>query len=111
MENVIRKKQKFEVLAVSFSAIRLLPHIILFTTHPQKHIVKSDVLRWMKRKGFATDASSLYGFVYLMTFCQEFRHIFYKRIGSINRLIGWLCPRLHTPYISHISLDLGRKNR
>ena len=99
MEKKVRKRRRFETILVLFSTIRLLPHIVLFNIHPQKSVIEYDVQRWMEWKSFATETSTQYGFIYFMTFCPEFRNIFYMRVGIINRIIGWLCPRMSTLFI------------
>ena len=86
-----------------FSAIRLIPHIILLNIHPKKDIIKYDVRRWLVC--CQIEAGIQFGFIYLMTFFPEYRNLFYYRIGFLKYLINCLCPKMNTLFIS--SNDIG----
>ena len=106
MEEIIRRLGLIKTVFTLFSAIRLIPHIVLLNIHPKKSIIKYDVLRWLKCKQIET--SIIWGFIYLMTFCPEYRNLFYKRIGYIyTGVINWLCPKMNTLFINTKDIDIG----
>lgn len=89
--------QKVKKIITLFSAIRLIPHIILFNLHKNRKIVKYEVERWLKCTKI--EANTQYGFIYLMTFYPEFRNLFYYRTKHISYLIQWLCPKMDTLFL------------
>ena len=93
----MNKVRKIEKIIAVFSAIRLIPHIILFNIHPRKHIVKYDVERWLKCLNI--DANTQYGFIHIMTFNPEFRNLFYYRVGIFSHFIKFLCPKMNTLFL------------
>jgi serine O-acetyltransferase len=88
---------------VLLSAIRLLPHILVFNIRSKKDVIRYDIQRWLTILG--KTAGIQYGFIYLMTIYPEYRNLFYKRIGPFSYLINWLCPRMNTLFIS--TNDIG----
>ena len=105
MKKIIRKTGKAKTVFALFSAIRLIPHIILFNIHPKKSIIKYDVQRWLKC--FVVETNTQYGFIYLMTFYPAYRNLFYKRIGFFSKAISWLCPKLSTLFICTKNIGPG----
>jgi len=93
----MKKVNKIEKTVAICSAIRLVPHIILFNIHPKRNIIKYEVSRWLNCLDLAERTQ--YGFIHLMTFFPEFRNLFYYRIGWICHLIKWLCPKMNTLFI------------
>jgi len=93
MENV----RKVDIVIALFSAVRLIPHIILFNIHSQKNTIKYDINRWLKVLHIAVNTQ--YGFIHLMTFFPEFRNLYYYRIGFFSQLIKWLCPKMNTLFL------------
>lgn len=87
------------------SAIRLIPHIILFNLHHKRIIIRSDVSRWLNIAGKKENLQ--YGFIYLMTFRPEFRNLFYNRTGKFSKLISWLCPKMNTLFITTTDIKPG----
>lgn len=85
------------------SALRLIPHVILYRFSKNKAIIDYDVNRWLK----ITNIKSRLGFVFLMTYYPEFRNLFYKRIGGQSFFIQWLCPPLNTLFIHTNSIGPG----
>ena len=103
MEKNIRKTGKARTVVALFSAIRLIPHVILLNIHSPKSIIKYDVQRWLKC--YQIETNTQFGFIYLMTYFPEYRNLFYKRIGIFSILISWLCPKMSTLFI--ITRDIG----
>jgi serine O-acetyltransferase len=90
-------KNNIKKIVVILSAIRLLPHILLFNFHKNKKVIHYDVERWLK---ITNSGSNLqFGFLTLMTFFPEYRNVFYNRVGKISFLINWLCPKMNTLFI------------
>jgi serine O-acetyltransferase len=88
---------------ILLSAIRLLPHILLFNCHKNKEIIHYDVARWLKVTSSGKNIQ--FGFITIMTVFPEYRNLFYKRIGTISLFINWLCPKMNTLFIS--TNDIG----
>jgi serine O-acetyltransferase len=90
-------------LFVILSAIRLLPHYILFCCHSNKKIIHYDVERWLKLTNSGKNIH--FGFITIMTIYPEYRNLFYKRIGPVYLMINWLCPKMNTLFI--LTNDIG----
>lgn len=90
-------------LLIILSAIRLLPHYILFNCHKNKKIIQYDIARWLKITNSGSNIQ--FGFITLMTIYPEYRNLFYKRIGSIYLMVNWLCPKMNTLFIA--TNDIG----
>jgi len=101
----MQKVRQIEKVVAIISAIRLIPHIILFNIHPKRNIIKYEVARWLKCLDLA--GNTQYGFIHLMTFFPEFRNLFYKRIGLFSYIISWLCPKMNTLYIDTKEIGPG----
>lgn len=105
MNNMEKVEKAYKVVAL-LSAIRLLPHIISFNIHHKKDIVKYDIHRWLKC--LKIDENTQYGFIHLMTYCPEFRNLFYYRIGFFSHFINWLCPKMNTLFLrGHCQIGPG----
>jgi len=63
----------------------------------------ADVQRWMLLLGKTYSPS--FGLLYLLSFCQQFRNLFYHRINSNSILLNVLCPRMSTLTID--TKDIG----
>ena len=92
-------------LLIILSAIRLLPHYILFNYHKNRNIIHYDVVRWLKITNSGNNIQS--GFITLMTIYPEFRNLFYTRIGKIYLMINWLCPKMNTLFIATNKNNIG----
>ena len=90
-------------LYLLLSSIRCSPHLILFYFHRRKDIIHSDVRRWMDimrnyKKGPPNIALKLpsFGFLYLLSYCPEYRNLFYARLGNIKHFLNLICPKVST---------------
>ena len=63
-----------------FSTLRLIPHWVIFNIHKKKSIIAYDVKRWLELYRLEEQYGSQSGFLYLMTFFEEYRNLFYYRI-------------------------------
>lgn len=88
------------------SSVRILPHIVLFFTHPHKEVIQYETKRWLEI--LRLDFNLSFGFVYLMTFFPEYRNLFYKRIGNLSMLIRWSCPKMNTLFIDTDNSNIGK---
>lgn len=98
-------KQILKRLWFVFLSIRLIPHILVFVMHPNRKIIKEDLLQWLlvlriKRKG-------IYGFIYLLNFIKEYRNIFYLRIGFVGKILNVLAGKLNPSFIYMESKHIG----
>ena len=87
-----------KTLLVLVSALRMVPHLVLFNTHRSREIMRHDVRRWMDICRLGQGSLQL-GFLHLMTFLPEFRNLFYKRTGWASLPFRWLCPRMDSLFI------------
>jgi serine O-acetyltransferase len=88
-------KEIIIITVLILSAIRLIPHWILYNFHRKNKLMKEDVEKWLhayKRENYGIQ----FGFLYLMTFYIEYRNVFYFRIGLIKNIIKYLCFPLGT---------------
>jgi serine O-acetyltransferase len=88
---------KLRRLRMTFSTIRLVPHIFLMLSVPNNAVIRTDIARWADILGLKKPSSTIDfvgHFIALMTFLREFRNLFYLRAGLTSRLFAWLCPRL-----------------
>ena len=98
---------------LSVSAIRLIPHIILMSTHPVREVMRLDLERWVIQYRpclymLGTPDSALgrsYSFIQLMTNYPEFRTLFYYRAGWTSRVLHPLCRPM--PLLSLSKVDEG----
>jgi serine O-acetyltransferase len=94
------------VYAVALS-IRLLPHVLLLYVLPARNDLRLDVYRWAVNYGFEGVGSTLWRFVWLMTFFPEFRNLFYRRTGRFGRLFYVLAPPMDTLFLATESIGPG----
>jgi len=96
-----------------FSAIRLIPHILLIKYHPMREIIELDRERWsieiwsylqMSKKS-GTRWGGIYTFIHLMTYHPEYRNLFYCRIGFIGKILSCLCRPMPMLYLR--TKDIG----
>ena len=92
-------RRRFHRLRLSASAIRLLPHLIIFSLDAGGKTFRADIACWAVRLGFPVPKNFLDNaalFITFMTFTPEFRNLFYLRCGLKALLFAPLCPRLAT---------------
>ncbi|HQG77412.1 MAG TPA: serine acetyltransferase [Bacteroidales bacterium] len=76
------------VIVLLINAIRGLPHLIMLYFHRNKPVIYADVKRWLNL--MQKDIAMPLGFIYLMVFYQQFRNLFYYRVGTSNLLLRLL---------------------
>jgi serine O-acetyltransferase len=84
-------------LRMMISAVRLIPHIIIFLCSPNKRTIDADLVRWadiLELKKARNEFEVAMLFIFLMTFLPEYRNLFYLRAGLWSRIFAWMCPRL-----------------
>lgn len=82
------------------NAVRLLPHLALLRFGPNRALVEADLDRWREvLLKSQPELSRAEVFLRLMRKYPEFRSLFYHRLGSLRRLVGFLCPPLPTLYL------------
>ncbi len=89
------------------SAIRLLPHIVLFHITPARQTVHADTARWGKVFGFDAGEALLWQFVWLMTMYPEYRNLFYYRVRRAGRPFFFLAPPMDTLYLPAKAIGPG----
>jgi serine O-acetyltransferase len=64
-----------------------------------------DVKKWLIFTGLDKKYNVQSGFLYLMTFLQEYRNLYYYRIGFIKNFLKYLCAPMNTLFI--LARDIG----
>ena len=88
-------KRIFKTIWLILSTIRLIPHILLMKFHPLREYVVLDLERWcietFNGKKPETAWGTIWRFIQLMTFLDEYRNLFYYRIGWASKILYPLC--------------------
>lgn len=91
-----------------FATLSLLcvPHVFVYLVCRNKHIIQHDVNRWIdctvkEHHGHVLDL------LYLLSFCKEFRNVFYLRAGFARFFMQWYLRPLATLYINVPSARFG----
>src|SRR6185437_8004872 len=95
---------------MTISAMRLWPHILVMLTSRNRSIVEADLTRWAEICEHRTPrrmGDFIYVFIRFMTFEDEFRNLFYLRVGKLGWPIRWMCPRLVSLEIEAPSIGPG----
>ena len=78
-------KAATQIVLLSASTIRLVPHIILYITH--RKLVDADLMKVQDHK------PTVGNFIKAMTRERTFRNLFYYRMGEYRSVfVKWLCP-------------------
>jgi len=92
LTNKFNSQFKFAIGALS--AVRLVPHIVLFVLSPKRELLWKDIDRYGefydKKKPKAL-LERLVLFVRMMTFFPEYRNVFYVRHKTLRHPLGLLC--------------------
>ena len=97
----------FKKIHLILRTITLIPHRIVFKCSKNHKTICADLDRWRRFAPKGETASSLYMFLFTMTFFKEFRNLFYMRVGRIEYLIKFLCKPLDTLYLSSKNIGPG----
>ena len=98
-------KQKIKFIFFLITSIRLVPHLCFFYLHSNKYVIQYDVARWAKILSLTKNLSIQ--FLHLMTYYEEYRNLFYYRIGTWSHLIKWLCPPMNTLFLRASEIGKG----
>lgn len=79
-------------ILISLNFIRCFPHLIIFLLHPDRRIIKSDIIVWVKEMG--KTYKTTIGLIYLLALFPEFRTLFYYRIGNLKYILNIFCRKL-----------------
>ncbi len=93
----------------TLNAPRLLPHLLLFRLRPSARL-RGDFERFATNCFYGGDMqrgrqAGAWDFLVLMTNFQEFRNVFYYRMGMLGRLMRFLAPPLSSIYLP--TADIG----
>jgi serine O-acetyltransferase len=87
-----------EIFIISLNFIRCIPHIIVFYTHKNRSIIRSDVQYWLYLKD--KKYKQILGFIYLLSCYPQFRNLLYYRLKKGIYFLNLLCPKMPTLIIS-----------
>ncbi|MCU4173889.1 serine O-acetyltransferase [Carboxylicivirga sp. N1Y90] len=94
-----------EYILLFINAIRCIPHLILFLLHPNKEVIKADIIRGLdnmdKKYGI------YFGLLYMLSFCKEFRNLFYYRTRPFSFFFNFICRQQSTLYIQSQNIGEG----
>jgi serine O-acetyltransferase len=93
------KRTQLHYGVTALSALRLLPHILLFFVAAERETIRADVKRWGQVFDFDADDSLLWQFLWLLTMYQEYRNLFYYRVGYAGRPFYFLAPPMNTLFL------------
>lgn len=83
-----------EVILLALNTIRCIPHILIFYVHKNKHLINADVIQSYKLMERDYKYKQPLDLLYLLTFCRQFRNLFYYRTRPFSSLLNILCPQL-----------------
>lgn len=98
-------KKLFFVLGVCIC----IPHILLFVLRRNSadgQKLSKDIKVWLSRKNHS-DYGQIKGMTYLLLKLQEFRNLYYHRMGKGTLLFSWLLPQRTTLHIFTPSERIG----
>jgi serine O-acetyltransferase len=84
----------WEYLTFVLNFIRCIPHLILYYKHKNKSLIQADVEQGFKLMGKESSFNHLFGIIYLLAFCRQFRNLFYYRIRPYSTLLNIICPQM-----------------
>lgn len=105
MDPVISKITKAEWLFMTFRIFFLIFHIFLFYISKNRNLICQDIDNW--QKCLSKRENRIIALIYLLVHYKAFRNLFYLRIGKIQYLINFLCPKLSSLHISVQELGAG----
>lgn len=85
---------------------RFIPALIIVSFHREKGTIKEDVAAWLKHRQLPFE-NFIFGLIYILTFHQECRNIFYYRIGWWRFLISFLARPMPTVFIHSDPQTIG----
>lgn len=91
-------------LVISLSAIRLIPHLLVLRTAPNRETIVADLRRWHRDRPDELAGRTLaWCFVETMTLCPEYRNLFYYRVKRFSyagsKLLAVLCRPMSTLFL------------
>lgn len=95
----------FIKLKLFLGYFRCFPHILIFRYHQNNDLIALDIKRWLFVLN--KDFKLVKGFVFLMVSYQEFRNLYYKRIGIYATFVNFLCRKKSGLYLSTPQIGPG----
>lgn len=86
-----------ESMLLFFNAIRCLPHLIIYLLHPNRSLIKKDIIKGIVH--MEQQYKFYYGFLYLLSFCKEFRNVFYYRTRPFSFFLDYICRSHSTTFL------------
>lgn len=80
------------LMKLFYGVIFCLPHLLLFLVHKNRHLIESDIRRWLII--LHQDYSIQFGLIYLLSHFSEYRNLFYYRIGPAKHILNIWCWKL-----------------
>ncbi len=94
-----------EYILLLLNSIRCIPHLIMYYFHKNRSIIRVDVKRGLKN--MEKEFKDPLGLLYLLTFCKEYRNLFYYRTRPLSSLLNLICPQMSSLHIHSKNIGEG----
>lgn len=94
-----------EFIMIVFNAIRCIPHFIVFYSHKNKSLIKADIIRGLDNMERSYNVH--FGLLFLLSFCREFRNLFYYRTRPYSFFLNYICRSQSTLFIQTKTIGEG----
>lgn len=78
----------FESLYLFFGFLRFLPHIVIYSLHKNKGVIREDIAAY--KNEYSLKGNDVFVLVHQLSHNTSFRSLFYYRIGKWKWLCQWL---------------------
>jgi serine O-acetyltransferase len=104
-------KQFLKHVITAFSSVRLTPLVVLMLLCSDRELVWADMHRLGLQLKFKPPPNNLMGqisrFATCMTWCPEFRNIFYFRTGMLGQVLSIFCRPMSSLHFSLKGMKIG----
>lgn len=94
-----------EFIMIAFNAVRCIPHFIVFMSHKNKSLIKADIIRGLDN--MEKNYNVYFGLLFLLSFCREFRNLFYYRTRPYSFFLNYICRPQSTLFIQTKTIGEG----
>lgn len=95
------------LLSGFYAPISLIPILCLWFTHANRETIEKDVMRWRKENHIGEELGFYHALSYLLLWNKEFRNLFYRRLGTIGKVLSRLLPGEKTLFLPPSPIGAG----